>query len=74
MRLDYHPMLKVNSSYLNKPNVKSFDQSFALDHHFAVAGAAYLCFTELYLVVVFMCAILGLAVSQYAFKLLCKWL
>lgn len=65
-------MLKFDSSYLNKPDVKSFDQSFALNHCFAVAEAAYLCFTELYLVVVFMCAIVGLAVSLYTFKLLFK--
>lgn len=62
-------MLKFDSSYLNKPNVKSFDHSFALNHCFAVAEAAYLCFTELYLVVVFMCAIVGLAISLYPFRM-----
>lgn len=62
-------MLKFDSSYLNKPNVKSFDQSFALNHCFAVAEAAWLSFTELYLVVVFMCAIVGLAITLCPFRL-----
>lgn len=33
-------MLEFDSSYLNKPNVKSFDQLFGLNHCFAVAEAA----------------------------------
>lgn len=57
MRLDYHPTLKSDSSYLNKPNVKSLAQSFALNHCFAAAEDAELCFTELHLVVVSLCAI-----------------
>ena len=65
-------MLKSDSSYLNKPNVKYFDQLLALNHCLAVAGAAYLCFTELYLVAIFVCAIVGLAATLYTLKLLFK--